>query len=76
VHGSSSSWLYSHSPFCVIGPWFPTWSFSTCANVLQVWQGLVSKIEWSSNLLDSNFLLKLFYKQHEIVFQFWWCVFW
>jgi hypothetical protein len=75
VHGLDSSWLDSYSLLCAIGPWFPMWKSSACMNILQIWQGLISKIKRSSNILCSNFLFKFFYKQHEIVFQFWWCVF-
>jgi hypothetical protein len=68
MHGLGSSQLNSHSPLYATSPQFPTWSFSMCTNVLQVWQSPISKIEWSSNVLALNFLLKFFYKQHEIIF--------
>jgi len=68
MHELSSSQLNSRSPLCATSPWFPMWSFNTCMNVQQVWQGLISKMERSSNLHGSNFLFKVFCKQHEIVF--------
>jgi hypothetical protein len=37
MHRLGSSELNFHSPPYAIGPWFPTWSSNTCANVLQVW---------------------------------------
>jgi hypothetical protein len=70
VHGLGSSWLDSCSPLCVVSPWFLVWSSSACTNVLQVWQGLISKIEKSSNLPSSNFLFNFLCKQHDFFFNF------
>ncbi len=76
MHKSSSFWLDSHLPLCAIGAWFSTWICKACANVLQVWQGLILKIERSLNLLVWTFYSSFFFKQREcttwfFVFAFW-----